>query len=492
VESLHYGAGTAPNRNGRKGEAVKNYTETIESTNRRAFIRAYQRYPIYCRQRVYHFEVSELGDFTLHHHTEGLRALRGNGEYRRRPHVLSIPPHGRLALDLQLDEESRAAGYTIDPVQPGSADKRRAVVLPQDLIGDREASYIVSHTSANSIVMTRWEADERARAVERAGKQRREDWDQEGVGCYVSHPVEKLHFKVSLPTSLAEVRPYVRCDRQRGFPNLKITEWGDAEVTPAATFDIDTDMEVEEGRAPHYNPADGMWHLEINRPVVGYRYRIRWSTPGVAPDEPVHGETLQWRELLLAMADRPQPTPADGRAQHVFGLLADEFEKRLGWGGAGEERSVELFVYDSAKVALRPAACRNSQPPHQNWRDFLIPLGDGIAGAAFQRRSIVPWAMQGGGTPFIKPIPNPNFEVELRSILAVPVYHPQEQDKPRPSPWGTIGVVSFASSSPASKIPRLLNKKLSPEDDETLTILRGLAQSHVYQMITALGQPMSS
>lgn len=40
VESLHYGAGIAPNRNGRKGEAVKKYSENIESTKRRALIRS--------------------------------------------------------------------------------------------------------------------------------------------------------------------------------------------------------------------------------------------------------------------------------------------------------------------------------------------------------------------------------------------------------------------------------------------------------------------
>jgi hypothetical protein len=134
--------------------------------------------------------------------------------------------------------------------------------------------------------------------------------------------------------------------------------------------------------------------------------------------------------------------------------------------------------------------CRSSEPLQPSWRNFLIPLGDGIAGAAFQRRSIVPWAKQASGTAFIKPTPNPG--VELRTILAVSVYHPREQDKPRPSAWGTIGVVSFGSSSPASKVPQLLNRQLSAEAAEMLKILRGLAQAHVYDIVTALGQPAAS
>jgi hypothetical protein len=113
----------------------------------------------------------------------------------------------------------------------------------------------------------------------------------------------------------------------------------------------------------------------------------------------------------------------------VFGLLADEFKKRLAWGGTDEYRSVELFVYDASKVALRPVARRSSQPPHQDWRQFSIPLGDGIAGAAFQRRSIVPWAKQVSGTMFIKPVPDPTLTVELRMILAVPIYHPSRTSR---------------------------------------------------------------
>jgi hypothetical protein len=254
-----------------------------------------------------------------------------------------------------------------------------------------------------------------------------------------------------------------------------------------AVFDIDTDMESEEDR-PHFDTAKGTWHLVVKRPLVGYRYRLRWPTPGKAPDEPVPGETIQWRELLLAMADRNEASPADMRAQHVFGLLADEFEKRLSWGGANEVWSVEFFVYDSAKLALRPVAHRGSSPPHPNWRGFSMPLGDGIAGAAFQRRSTVPWAKQNLVTTFIKPLPDPNAGVELRNILAVPIYHPIEQDKSRPSPWGTIGVVAFGSASTASKIAPLLNPELSPEAQDMLKILRALGQAHVYDMVTALGQ----
>src|SRR5207244_93983 len=148
----------------------------------------------------------------------------------------------------------------------------RMVVFPENLTTDSEASYVVTHGSANSISMTRWEAEERAKADERAGKERPEDWNHEGVGWYISHPIDELEFRLKLPISLADVQPYLRCDRLQGFPDFKINDFGDAEIPPAPVFDIDTGMEIEEGRAPQYDPEDDMWHLLIHRPVVGYRY----------------------------------------------------------------------------------------------------------------------------------------------------------------------------------------------------------------------------
>ena len=72
-----YGAGTAPNRNGRKGDAVKKYTETIESTKRRAFIHACQRYPILCSRRCCSSRSANSAKFCPLVKRETSRARRG-------------------------------------------------------------------------------------------------------------------------------------------------------------------------------------------------------------------------------------------------------------------------------------------------------------------------------------------------------------------------------------------------------------------------------
>jgi len=73
----------------------------------------------------------------------------------------------------------------------------------------------------------------------------------------------------------------------------------------------------------------------------------------------------------------------------------------------------------------------------------------------------------------------------LQAILAVPLFHPAEYSQEMRSSWGTIGVVCSSSSSPACKIPRLLNEILSDEEQETMNLLYGLAEVFVGRMFAS-------
>jgi len=77
-------------------------------------------------------------------------------------------------------------------------------------------------------------------------------------------------------------------------------------------------------------------------------------------------------------------------------------------------------------------------------------------------------------------------------MLAVPVFHPLDQNRLRPSPWGTIGVVRFNSSSRTSEIPRFLSKIPSREVRQAMTVLRGWAEAHVQKLVAALGETSPS
>jgi hypothetical protein len=486
VRSLFYGSGVAPDVNGPEGDGMKVYTEMVETTKRRAFIRASQRHPAACKQRELRFEVSEHGDLRISHGVDGLRATRRLKVADRRSHYISVPPHGRRVTDLELDDDSFKHGYRMQPAA-GATTAHRTVLLPRPL-DEGPASYLVRHACANCVMMTRWEADERAPAASRA-----QGWDEEFVSANVVHPVDRITLSLTLPESLLSVEPYVRCERRANYPDLPINDAGDASIDETASFIVDPDMEEEERRFLRFYPSQRRWELRLKQPVVGYRYQLRWRTPGSAPPEPIPGETRQYRRELLHLGQRLAANalqPRDRQADGIFGVMSEAIQSLLGSGRSGEDSSVELFVYDTQKLALCQVLSRRSWSADPPLVPFEIKLGEGIAGAAFVQRRIVPWAETASGPQFIKPVPNPEEAdmsiPQFRTMLAVPTYHTSEENSPRPSPWSAIAVVSFGSSSDASKIPPMLNQPLSKESEELLRYVRALSQACVHEILQVL------
>jgi hypothetical protein len=100
------------------------------------------------------------------------------------------------------------------------------------------------------------------------------------------------------------------------------------------------------------------------------------------------------------------------------------------------------------------------------------------------------WAAETPETsPFVHPVSYPNEsdeETRLVAHLAVPIYHPSVQDDDRPSPWGVIGVVSFASSSMASHIPSMCDLNPDQRSQQRIADARGFAQTHVQAILDAV------
>jgi 3',5'-cyclic AMP phosphodiesterase CpdA len=288
VESLHYGQGVAPQLNASVGDALTRYTEPVESVKHRAFIRARQRHRVICDRREVFFDVNASGDLHVTHRVSSLRLLRGNQPYRRCRHDVVMSQHGRLVLDLELDVESSESGYKIERQDAGNGlTRRRVVVLPESLGNGDPANYTVRHACANSMMMTRWEAEERARA-NADNEDRPGGWDEEWVGTIVKAPVEEIVLEVVLPESLGSAKPYVRCERPRAFPAYDIDSvTDDVQVTPQTQWDLDDEMRNEEARHLSYVPEKGCWRLVVRRPLVSYRYRLRWRLPGAQPHEPI-------------------------------------------------------------------------------------------------------------------------------------------------------------------------------------------------------------
>lgn len=485
VQAFFYGHNVAPLLDGNDGEARRTFSEPLEGVKRRAFARASERHRICCDKREWTYEISKNGDLRVRHEVSGLRVVRGFDPVPWRPHRVSVPERGRIAIDLHLDDRSKREGYRVIPSNDLTNSRGIDLVALPGALGDgTSAHYIVELAYANTIMMTAWEA-----------RERRAEPPEEWVGVRIWHPLKQLVLNLKLPAeSLVELRPYVRCERPLNFPRYEIDQDDDAILPDGTEYEIDRDMQEEENKQLHFDIIKGAWKAVIEQPLVGYIYQLRWEIPGERPREPIPSETAEWRRLLLDMVQRTttlQANDFDREAARLFALLTEELGKLLGRSQATNAHLADLFAYDGERLCLRQVICSDPNPLPARAPAFEIKLGDGVAGAAFQQRRIVPWSRGDTGPAFIRPVPYPHRSGEVAmpfsAMLSIPIFHPTEQDNPHPSPWSVIAVVGFATTEASSRIPAMLNPPLSQENEDALRDARGLAQSMVYEILTTLG-----
>jgi 3',5'-cyclic AMP phosphodiesterase CpdA len=489
VKSLDYGAGQAPNANGVLGRHYRLYKEPLSATKRRAYARARERHCIEYGEREQCFEITENGDLWVEHRVVGLQVV-GNVQYSGRPFSVSIPTHGHFVREtLELDPTSMRAGFTIRPADQDAGVERYWINLPGDGLrpGDEPVSYAIEYGCANCMVMTRWEARERTRGAAE-GLSAPAGFDTEWVGVRVGAPIGKLRLKLKYPESLLTVQPYVECRRPPGYPKYDVDRFGDVEQT-AGTAVIDLPVQIEEQGELRYEAATQTWCLEVDRPIVGYRYSLAWKVPGRAEDTVISGSTREWQRILLKLSERRStPTPAadDRDAVKQFDLLCKTLGIEVCRGGGEENWFVTLYAYESESLTLRPILSCRSWTTEELPQGFKIPYGGGVTGAAFQQRRIIAWSrqpvnedLQDSAPSLIAPDPTFSADpVEIVNILALPVYHSGSEDLRRPPPWATIGVVTIGSSSYASTFSGL--------DDAQRRRLRSAAQTQMDSIVQVL------
>jgi hypothetical protein len=307
------------------------------------------------------------------------------------------------------------------------------------------------------------------------------------------------------PPSLAALQPYVECLRHPKYPVYETNEWGDADLN-AGEMQIDEEVQEEEQQELRYDAPTSTWTLEIDRPLVGYQYALRWKLRDDAPDptivsterwlewQRITGQTEGWRRALLNIGGGihgKATEPGDDEAIKQFDLLCTTLKLDVCRGGRDEKWTIALFIYDSEELALRPVLSRHSWSAEQLPRSFTMPYGDGVGGAAFQQRRIVAWSEQPvAGNParsaraLITPVTYPpptEGAINMVNVLALPVYHSGNEDDRQPSPWTAIGVVTISSSSYASPIRGM--------GDRQRRLLRAAAQTQMDQMVQAVMGP---
>ncbi len=488
VESFRYGGGATPNRQKR----YTIYREPLTTTKRRASIRARERHSLHCRTRTQHYRITETGDLVIESTLEGL-TTNDPTQFHHRTHSVKVARDGWFVDALFKPDRTFSSPGVKMTMSPASAPTSRGehsrnfiVDLPDDSLRNGGMNYRVRYACANNFNMTRWEC------IERKGPEN-DVWDKEYVGFRVPHPIDVLDIHLQLPDSLRDVRPYLQCLAPDNYPAYELDANGDAKFQSDVKLHVDTGMTLHEASSLSYQLDTGTCTFRIEKPLVGYQYRVLWEPPSTPESLTIRTEVIDQRHAILnALSGRTSCASRwPARIARYFELFAEETERLLSRRADGENRSIEFFVYDSQETGLRPFLARRSWTTEPLAGDFLVPLGRGIAGVAFRQGRIVPWVKQ-RRSHLIEPIPYapaPGEHVfEMHNILAIPICHPAYARTDRPPPWACIGVACFASTADGTRVARLL-EPMDKELTEQILIVRGLAHAAIYAIIKSLEFP---
>lgn len=280
VKSLYYGGPRAPNT--KDNSYFREYTEPLAAAKRRAYFRARELHDMECEKREQICQIKENGELWVMQRVVRLRVKdEGTTTLRRRFLGIGIPENGQLIPGtFKPDGDSSREGVTVQPA-PGHPGSRKGqleyyyINLPGRGLekGGLPLSYAVSYGCAK-VKMKSGQNNQRGVSPLQSDL----DQEYEYIGTRISYPVGEIVLKVTFPQSLAMVQPYVECKRHPDYPFYPVDDGGDIDRDPSE-MEIDRESQKEAQRDLCYDAPTRTWSLEIERPMVGYHYGIRWRVP---------------------------------------------------------------------------------------------------------------------------------------------------------------------------------------------------------------------
>ncbi|WFU44146.1 metallophosphoesterase [Bradyrhizobium sp. CB82] len=456
------------------------YREELPKLKQRAFSRARELTKRTAGLLRWETRIDAVGNVNMTTEVRKIRLLHGAEVVKGFPFLVTIPSHGQRFNDLiQLDRQYQDAMelmwraednnlYALDDVPQGQRGYCW-IQLKQPLEpgSSRAIDYRIHHAVTNSIAMNSWELAERARLDARLKGR-----DHESVRRYVAYPADRLLFRLVLPPSLADVHPELRCRRAPRYPEFPLTFLPDVAMETATAdprfrtfdhFEIDDDLQGEEQHKLRYIPQELAWELDIENPVPGYVYELRWKVPkGNIADVPVRDGTTVRQKILCDFRDRireyseaeksgagsPKLAEVDRECCNLFKDFAATLMQDLAGVDPSERQAVFLMVYDSSNLelhAVRSCLSWSIEPP----QSFAVPLGGGIAGAAFLQNKVIAWGKAPDSKSLIRPKPLPGLDPQY--VLALPIFYIGQNELVIKT-GAVIGVVTVASDSVGSQI----------------------------------------
>jgi len=483
------------------------YREDLPKLKQRAFSRARERTKRTVGLLRWEIEIDAIGNVSIKTKVEKFRLLSGAEAVKGFPILTGVPAHGqRFDKLIELDPEFEGAmslkwraentmAYDLDKVPQGQAGYCWIELKQQLEPGSpRTIDYGFQNWVSNSIAMNSWERAERARI-----DPRQKD-EYESVARYVAFPADRLQLRLKLPEDLGKVRPEFRCSRAPRYPEFPLTYDPAVAIEVVKNqsrqayfrdeFDVDDDIRDQELHKLRYDPLDKVWKLDIDYPVPGYFYELRWKVPlGDIAEKPVRDGTNVRQDMLLDLRGRlvepnaPAPSGVDGECCDLFSVFARALMRDLAGPNRAERQAVFLMVYDRKNLALYPVRACVSEGV-STATSFNVPLGRGIAGAAFLQNKVLTWGKSADSRSLIVPEHIPGIDPEY--VLALPVFYLGQREKLVAKTGAVIGVVTVASDSVGSKIPEC--KGETPEAIKRRTELQLAAQGVVMEILRRLSR----
>ena len=456
---------TIRSEDNREGSEASLHTEPVEVLKRRSYARSLERAKLAADTLRWEIDIDSVGNILVTVGVAGLRLLRGE-ELSGVEFNYRVPSHGARMEDRArtLDDGSadrvrlhwRSADkrlYKLSEIPESRQGGNGWIEFRQPLVaGGSHLSYGYRHPLANCIAMTKWELDERFRVQQPPPSPYPA---HESIFRYIGYPVQRLVVKLRMPDELRHVVPEARCLRHPNYPDYPKSEI-EVVVPDPETFIVDEAVQPVEARNLKFLEAEGLWSLDVEKPLAGYVYELRWRVPNPLAPPIVRGETKQWQKLLLRLrSDGPSrhTTAVEDEAAKGFKSWAEDLRSVFQRGQEAGSLASLLMVYDEDKLALVPVLA----DPAVSGTQFEVPLGAGVSGAAFLRGDVVAWAELSDLETFIRPVRVPG--IVARHILALPIFHMSldgdvEHEVLETSPGAVVGVMLLVSDADGSGLAK--------------------------------------
>lgn len=477
IKPYFFGGGQSARLFGGASDPEAIFVHTISGLKRRNFHRAIEFQEIECQEIQNTVNINAVGTAEITHRVQGFR-VHGTYMTSKRSFAFAVD-QGRIdPSGVMLSDVSTSKGFTLDVHEDEPKQKIHFdLSFGRDLISSGEnVDFEVSHSTHNTFMLTSWEAEQLKKKSE------------EYIGTFISYPCRKLRMELVLPDQLDNPAPYCRCTMPKNYPQMKLD--CHRQVIPADDEDCEVDSEMTEFEGANLRKiGEREWMLEVDYPMVGYQYEIRWRVSGsrdLVKSALIAGQTedlrrtlLRYREARMSDADFVPSNKVKKLLAALLGDLCTLYES----DNVEEKLSVSLMVYDSNEknLAIVDGARNWDSPPR--W-DFKIPLGEGLAGAVFKKGEPILFVVRllrtdpGAGVYlYFERMDRDKENAEDReerqpdyqALISVPLVHPEVKKRRAPrspevkkrraplSPMETIGVMSFGSDSPGSGLLRLLD-----------------------------------